>query len=151
VELGREHAEARGAAEVAHQPRAHGHAVRIVLVLQPLGLEAGHVDIRRALGFAALARKTEVHDRGNLVAVERPGGVARFCRWPVYDENNAEFLKVVIEVAKETHALLDSSKFNKNALFPVCALPELASLISDAAPSPVIESALRRVHHAPLF
>jgi DeoR/GlpR family transcriptional regulator of sugar metabolism len=66
-----------------------------------------------------------------------------------YHESNAEFLKMVIEIAKETHALLDSSKFNKSALFAICVLADLASLISDAAPPQVIESALRRVYHLP--
>jgi DeoR/GlpR family transcriptional regulator of sugar metabolism len=56
---------------------------------------------------------------------------------------------MVIEIAKETHALLDSSKFNKSALFAICVLADLASLISDAAPPQVIESALRRVYHLP--
>jgi len=67
-----------------------------------------------------------------------------------HHENHAEFLKVAIEMAKETHALIDSSKFNKNALFAICTLADLGSLISDAAPLPVIENALRRVLHAPL-
>jgi DeoR/GlpR family transcriptional regulator of sugar metabolism len=67
-----------------------------------------------------------------------------------YHESHAEFLKVVIEIAKETHGLIDSTKFNKNALCCICTLADIASLISDAAPPPVIEKALRRVHHAPL-
>ena len=66
-----------------------------------------------------------------------------------YHESHAEFLKVITEMAKETHALLDSSKFNKNALFAICTLADLASLISDVAPPQVIESAVRRVTHAP--
>ena len=67
-----------------------------------------------------------------------------------YHESNAEFLKTVIEIAEQAHALLDSSKFNRNALFPVCALADIGSLISDAAPPPAITSVLRCVHHAPV-
>lgn len=61
-----------------------------------------------------------------------------------YHETHAEFLKVAIEVSKETHCLLDSSKFNKNALFEICALHLVDSLISDLAPPSTISDPLQR-------
>jgi DeoR/GlpR family transcriptional regulator of sugar metabolism len=65
-----------------------------------------------------------------------------------YHESHAEFLKAILEVAKETHALLDSSKFNKHAVFEICALDRMDSLISDAPPPALIGNALRRFHLA---
>lgn len=65
-----------------------------------------------------------------------------------YHESHAEFLKAILEVAKETHVLLDSSKFNKNALFEICPLDQFDSLISDASPPASIKTAVRRLQLA---
>jgi DeoR/GlpR family transcriptional regulator of sugar metabolism len=67
-----------------------------------------------------------------------------------YHESHAEFLQVVREVAKEVHVLLDSSKFNKNALFEICPLNRADSLISDLAPPDSITGSLRKFHLAAL-
>jgi len=63
-----------------------------------------------------------------------------------YHESHAEFLKTVLEAAKEVHVVLDSTKFNKNALFEICSLERVDSLISDLAPSSSITNSLRKLH-----
>ncbi len=51
-----------------------------------------------------------------------------------YNENHAEFLKQVIDISEESYLLLDSSKFNKTALFPICNTSQIQSLITDTPP-----------------
>jgi DeoR/GlpR family transcriptional regulator of sugar metabolism len=65
-----------------------------------------------------------------------------------YHESHAEFLKVVLEVASEAYVLLDSSKFNKNALFEICRLDRFSALVSDAAAPASIQGAVRHFHCA---
>jgi DeoR/GlpR family transcriptional regulator of sugar metabolism len=65
-----------------------------------------------------------------------------------YHESHAEFLKAVLELSKETHLLLDSSKFNKSALFEICSLDQLDSMISEANPPDSILKAVRQFHLA---
>ena len=51
-----------------------------------------------------------------------------------YHENHAEFLKQLLGMADSSYLLLDSSKFSKTALFPICSPGEIGHLITDAAP-----------------
>ena len=48
-----------------------------MIVLQELSLELGHIDARRALGFARLARHTEIHNLLDFLAIEGISRVAR--------------------------------------------------------------------------
>ncbi|MBM3852292.1 MAG: DeoR/GlpR transcriptional regulator [Verrucomicrobia bacterium] len=66
-----------------------------------------------------------------------------------YHESHAEFLHAVRATAREVHVLLDRSKFNKSALFPICALDRLESLLTDAAPPDEIGQGLPRCLVAP--
>jgi DeoR/GlpR family transcriptional regulator of sugar metabolism len=60
-----------------------------------------------------------------------------------YHESHAEFLKAVLDVARETCFLLDSNKFNKIALFDICPLDGFDTLISDANPPASIGTAVK--------
>lgn len=66
-----------------------------------------------------------------------------------YNESHAEFLRVVTEVAEDSHLLLDSSKFNKTALFPICETARIQSLITDAPLPEDIAPLIQHVHWEP--
>lgn len=66
-----------------------------------------------------------------------------------YHESHAEFLQAVRDTAREVHVLLDRSKFNKSALFSICTLDRIDSLITDATPPDEIGKALPRCLVAP--
>ncbi len=62
-----------------------------------------------------------------------------------HHEALAEFLENVMRGAKISHALVDSSKFNKNAVFGICSLAEVPSLVTDAPPPSDIAQGVGRV------
>ena len=51
-----------------------------------------------------------------------------------YHENHAEFINLITQIAESAYLLLDSTKFNKTALFPICSSEHITSLITDAQP-----------------
>lgn len=63
-----------------------------------------------------------------------------------YHENHAEFIKMATEIAESAYLLMDSSKFNKTALFPICSAEHIKSLITDALPPSEIAQLIKRVH-----
>ena len=58
---------------LGHEPRAERDTAGIVHMLLPLRLEPGHVNVRRALRFAGLAREAEVHHLGDFRPRPRVG------------------------------------------------------------------------------
>src|SRR5690606_8503343 len=70
-------AERRHLADVREGQGRQAHAVLVVVVLQPLVLELGHVDLAGALGLARLALEAEVEDLVDGAAGEAAGQPAR--------------------------------------------------------------------------
>ena len=62
--------EPRAVGKMRNHSRTQRHAIRVMIMLQELGLEPGHIDAGRALGLARLAGQAEVHDLLDFVAVE---------------------------------------------------------------------------------
>ncbi len=64
-----------------------------------------------------------------------------------HHEALGEFLHLVMQSAKATHVLVDSSKFNKNAVFGICPLTDIRSLITDLPPPAAIAPQVAHVIH----
>lgn len=61
-----------------------------------------------------------------------------------FNLEEAEVARAMIARASEVTILLDSSKFEKTALFSVCSLATIDRVICEDAPSPKLRDALRR-------
>ena len=70
-----ERGESRAVGEAGDGPRAKGHAVHFLVMLQKLGFEFGDIDTRWTFRLAGFAGKAEVHDLFDFLAVEGARGV----------------------------------------------------------------------------
>jgi DeoR/GlpR family transcriptional regulator of sugar metabolism len=60
-----------------------------------------------------------------------------------FDLQEAEIARAMIEQAREVTVILDSSKFEKTALFGVCPLATIDRIVCEAPPSTQLADALR--------
>lgn len=61
-----------------------------------------------------------------------------------FDLEEAEIARSMIERGRRVTVLADSSKFGRAALFHLCPLARLARLVTDRAPPPPLQAALRQ-------